>query len=78
MTSMLMDANICAGHLQLFDDALIITALRATMLKVGNFTCNAVGPLQVLDEIILYGTNGGFDSGVPTSMGSRISRPKGR
>ena len=57
MTSMLKDANISAWRVQLFDDALIITAFRATMLEAGNFTGDAVGPLQVLDKIIHKSTN---------------------
>ena len=46
---MLQDANISTGRVQLCDDALIITALQATMLKTGNFTNDAVKLLQVLD-----------------------------
>ena len=51
MTSVLKDAEIGAGRVQLFDDALIITTCRATM-EAGYFPGNAVGPLQVLDKII--------------------------
>ena len=40
-----------------FDDVLIITAFRATMLKGENFTGDAVGPLQVLYEIICKSPN---------------------
>ena len=42
MTSMLNDVDINAGRGQLFDDALIITAFRATMLRAGHSTGDAV------------------------------------
>ena len=77
---MLKDADIGAGNVQLFDESLIVTAFRATMLETGNFTGDAVKRLQVFDEIIakVRMSRGGSGYGVPTSMGSRISRSKAR
>ena len=57
MSTMLTDANIGAGHEQLFDDALVITVFRATMLLAGHFTGIVVGPIHVLDQIISKRTN---------------------
>ena len=57
MSSILKDADIGAWRVQLFDYSLIITAFRATMLEARNFTGDALGPLQVLDEIICKGTD---------------------
>ena len=41
---MLKDVDICAKRVQLFDDALVLTAFRTTVLKAENLTGDAVGP----------------------------------
>ena len=56
MSSMLKDADICA-RLILFDDALVVTVFRTTVLNAGNFTGDALGPFQVLDEIVCKSSN---------------------
>ena len=57
MSSMLKDADICARRVQLFDNALVVSAFRTTVLKAGHFTGDAVGPFQVLDEIVCKGSD---------------------
>ena len=57
MSPVLLDANIDAGCIQLSDDGFVITPFRATVLDTGDFPGDAVGPLQVLDEIDCKCTN---------------------